>query len=299
MDVETGLQYNRARYYDSSTGRWMSQDPLGFDAGDSNLYRYVKNQPTVATDPSGFQGWALWAPGGRDGPVWMGPVKRQLNERDAQCILGALQVVAGAIALPFAFIASATGNILGFIGMDVATNAIGNGIGRIITGKSPNLPTLTERILLAEGVEPGLAKTTPLIGAMGGMAKVPSAPPGIASSPAPPVSAPSRASMLRGQAGGAPRAFGNISELPVAQRAVLETIWTGEQPITALPLATRQQLAGLYSRVASENPAGFAQAAFNQARADYLLGRGPNPGPSVVEFAQRMGIPVFRRGGGQ
>ena len=39
FDVETGLQYNRARYYDATTGRWISQDPMGFDAGDSNLYR--------------------------------------------------------------------------------------------------------------------------------------------------------------------------------------------------------------------------------------------------------------------
>jgi RHS repeat-associated protein len=54
LDVETGLQYNRARYYDANTGRWMSQDPLGFDAGDSNLYRYVSNQPAVETDPSGL-----------------------------------------------------------------------------------------------------------------------------------------------------------------------------------------------------------------------------------------------------
>src|SRR5204863_5417406 len=46
LDVETGLQYNRARYYDATTGRWISQDPLGFDAGDSNLYRYVNNRPT-------------------------------------------------------------------------------------------------------------------------------------------------------------------------------------------------------------------------------------------------------------
>jgi RHS repeat-associated protein len=52
-DVETGLQYNRARWYDPSTGRWITQDPLGFDAGDSNLYRYVNNQPEIATDPSG------------------------------------------------------------------------------------------------------------------------------------------------------------------------------------------------------------------------------------------------------
>ena len=56
MDVETDLQYNRARYYDSTTGRWISQDPLGFDAGDSNLYRYVKNRPIVDSDPSGLSG---------------------------------------------------------------------------------------------------------------------------------------------------------------------------------------------------------------------------------------------------
>ncbi|MBI2805644.1 MAG: hypothetical protein HYX68_11760 [Planctomycetes bacterium] len=54
-DAELELQYNRARYYDASTGRWLSQDPLGFDAGDSNLYRYVNNAPTLATDPSGLQ----------------------------------------------------------------------------------------------------------------------------------------------------------------------------------------------------------------------------------------------------
>jgi RHS repeat-associated protein len=53
FDVETQLQYNRARYYDATTGRWISQDPMGFDAGDSNLYRYVSNRPGAAKDPSG------------------------------------------------------------------------------------------------------------------------------------------------------------------------------------------------------------------------------------------------------
>ena len=32
----------------------MSQDPSGFGGGDSNLYRYVGNSPTDATDPSGL-----------------------------------------------------------------------------------------------------------------------------------------------------------------------------------------------------------------------------------------------------
>ncbi|MFO0929428.1 MAG: tandem-95 repeat protein [Gemmataceae bacterium] len=53
-DAETGLQYNRARYYDPQTGRWLSQDPLGFAAGDIDLYRYSRNTPTKTTDPSGL-----------------------------------------------------------------------------------------------------------------------------------------------------------------------------------------------------------------------------------------------------
>jgi hypothetical protein len=32
-----------------------TRSPLGFDAGDGNLYRYVKNDPTNATDPSGLK----------------------------------------------------------------------------------------------------------------------------------------------------------------------------------------------------------------------------------------------------
>jgi RHS repeat-associated protein len=93
----------------------------------------------------------------------------------------------------------------------------------------------------------------------------------------------------------APKSLANIGELAAEHQATLKGVWRGEQPLTALPESVRQQLAGLYSRVASENPAGFAQAAFNEARAKFLLGQGPNPGPSVNEFARRMGIPVFKR----
>jgi RHS repeat-associated protein len=53
-DTETGLQFNRARYYDPKTGRWTSQDPLAFDAGDGNLYRYVKNNSPNNSDPLGL-----------------------------------------------------------------------------------------------------------------------------------------------------------------------------------------------------------------------------------------------------
>ena len=55
FDPHTSLQYNRARWYDAATGRWLNQDPIGFAAGDMNLYRYVGNGPTSATDPSGLR----------------------------------------------------------------------------------------------------------------------------------------------------------------------------------------------------------------------------------------------------
>lgn len=54
-DRDTGLQYHHARTYDPTLGRWTSQDPAGFSAGDANLYRYVGNGPTGATDPSGLR----------------------------------------------------------------------------------------------------------------------------------------------------------------------------------------------------------------------------------------------------
>lgn len=51
-DEESGLSYHTARYYASWLGKWLSADPAGLGDG-LNLYRYVRNRPTIATDPSG------------------------------------------------------------------------------------------------------------------------------------------------------------------------------------------------------------------------------------------------------
>jgi len=53
FDLETGLYYYRARYYDAATGRFASEDPAGFD-GSLNFYDYVENDPVDWTDPSGL-----------------------------------------------------------------------------------------------------------------------------------------------------------------------------------------------------------------------------------------------------
>ncbi|SPP65285.1 RHS repeat-associated core domain-containing protein [Nitrospira lenta] len=52
----TGLNYYRARYYSPTRSWFLSEDPLGFDAGDPNLYDYVSNSPTNLVDPSGEAG---------------------------------------------------------------------------------------------------------------------------------------------------------------------------------------------------------------------------------------------------
>ncbi len=53
-DEESGLYYYRARYYDAKTGRFLQEDPIGFDGGDVNLYRYVRNGVISSTDPLGL-----------------------------------------------------------------------------------------------------------------------------------------------------------------------------------------------------------------------------------------------------
>ncbi len=56
MDTGHGDSFMRARYYDPVSGRFNAQDPLGLDAGDANLYRYVANNPISRVDPTGAQG---------------------------------------------------------------------------------------------------------------------------------------------------------------------------------------------------------------------------------------------------
>jgi RHS repeat-associated protein len=58
-----GLIYMRARYYDVSTGQFVSEDPLGFVGSGANLRGYAQNGPIQITDPLGLfpntvSGWS-------------------------------------------------------------------------------------------------------------------------------------------------------------------------------------------------------------------------------------------------
>ena len=69
-DFETGLYHYRARAYSPSLGRFLQRDPVPA----MNLYEYVRNNPTVFTDPEGtdpefckcinlyaYRKWSKWA----------------------------------------------------------------------------------------------------------------------------------------------------------------------------------------------------------------------------------------------
>jgi RHS repeat-associated protein len=53
LDTDTNLYYYRARYYDPTTGRFTSEDPLGV-RDNLDMYVYVGNNPASYDDPFGL-----------------------------------------------------------------------------------------------------------------------------------------------------------------------------------------------------------------------------------------------------
>jgi RHS repeat-associated protein len=62
-DRESGLYHYRARTYTAELGRFLQMDPIKFDGGDPNIFRYVGNDPVNWTDPSGKNPYAIAAVG--------------------------------------------------------------------------------------------------------------------------------------------------------------------------------------------------------------------------------------------
>jgi RHS repeat-associated protein len=54
LDTASGLYHMGARFYDSTVGRWLGEDPVGDSTPRSlNRYAYVGNNPLIYTDPTG------------------------------------------------------------------------------------------------------------------------------------------------------------------------------------------------------------------------------------------------------
>lgn len=51
-DGNTGLNYNRHRYYQPLTGKYINHDPIGIEGG-INTYAYAFQSPAILTDPTG------------------------------------------------------------------------------------------------------------------------------------------------------------------------------------------------------------------------------------------------------
>ncbi len=72
FDSESSLYFYRARYYDPTCGRFLSEDPLQFAAG-TNFYQYADNDPANLRDPSGKTVYDCTAPLAGFGPIF-GPI---------------------------------------------------------------------------------------------------------------------------------------------------------------------------------------------------------------------------------
>ncbi|MGN0808271.1 MAG: RHS repeat-associated core domain-containing protein [Candidatus Coproplasma sp.] len=63
-DAQTGLYYLQTRYYDPTTGRFISPDNIDYANPETvdglNLYAYCNNNPVMNVDPTGNAEWWQW-----------------------------------------------------------------------------------------------------------------------------------------------------------------------------------------------------------------------------------------------
>jgi RHS repeat-associated protein len=269
LDVDSNLYHFRHRDYSATLGRWTQNDPLGYNAGDVNLYKYLGNKPVKGLDPSGLEestqssGWWPW--NWFDGTI-----------DDANTIINA--------------------------GSTVDDNFNRN-VGYRWDPFDPNAPIVTHAGIIYPGGKPLTKDTAKLCqtaaeygAAAGGMYGPKFSPgaggfvggggPGIPKRPGSPRHKPFPRVPT-------PRKIGDFTQ---EHRSILKGIWDGTVPRSRLPLKIREQMSEMFYDTAKNNLCGYAQSEFNRARGDYLLGIGSNPGRNADEYGIKHGIPKYRKG---
>lgn len=133
-DLDTGLLYLRARWYDSDLQRFLSPDPVGMAGGDPNFYSYAGNDPVDLRDPSGANpllgalfGAAIGAVGTYAGTLIFAhrlPTSTEVTQGIVSgAIAGAIIGSAGLLAGPLA------GALGGGLGANIAAGAITGAVG--------------------------------------------------------------------------------------------------------------------------------------------------------------------------
>jgi RHS repeat-associated protein len=104
VPIVGNIVYFRNRFYDASTGTFLSEDPLDFAGSGTNLYAYAGNSPESAVDPSGLclqvgKAFALAAVGGAGGAL--------VGATGGSAVLPLVGTVSGAVI----------GGVVGFVGV--------------------------------------------------------------------------------------------------------------------------------------------------------------------------------------
>jgi RHS repeat-associated protein len=130
-DPNTGLYYYRARYYDPTIGRFISEDPLGFVEG-VNFYAYVNNNPINLNDPTGKNAFIGCALGGcNEQPKNIGLFGGLNSQAAAGLVAGA-----GAAARARGIIGRQNGEFVAMVDptVELTTQVVGASAGRGLEG---------------------------------------------------------------------------------------------------------------------------------------------------------------------
>ncbi|MCM1441222.1 MAG: RHS repeat-associated core domain-containing protein [Roseburia sp.] len=135
-DEETGLYYLNTRYYDPTTGRFISQDSVEYAENEVinglNLYAYCGNNPVMRVDPNGTDWWSdfcnWWGNAWNTVSSWVSNTWHSVTDWFTQN----WDIVVGAIAMTaLAAVSIALFGVTGVIAGVVAGAVVGAGFGAL------------------------------------------------------------------------------------------------------------------------------------------------------------------------